>query len=486
MNKLTYPFKEKALLILVLLCPLCVAFLILNSVLFIDAAFLKLPQADDYRLTFIHLMPWFEDRWVFSSLWSDIHPNPIHAIVLIGSAEFENLSFDSLPYFIIFFMLLKWVGYYFSLTIFSENTVNQRVVLLFGIALIVFSFNSTMQYRWNSVGIAQIYHAIGAAYLITLAVFLNSPDRTKNICFLFIIAFFFQLISKQYAAVWLTATFVVVAIYFAVQKGKDDKRLLKFSVVFILVLVLEALFHELLGTKLSNHDEGLGLISFYESWGHRPIELIKYLLVSISSPIINPRLLLLNFNLTEGQIIFLCVNVAILYLISILCCIKNLRYVQYQIALIMIVFTLITIFAGLVYRTTAETQWMQAHVSRYVSFRDISAIAVLWVIINQSFRFKRFEFLGIVLSILVIMQIHYARYNWNYLSGLKSYESTLRQQLVYVGDYLDIQPDASPYEIIEGYETKYKREFSINLGKNSHQVRIIKFWKKNKFNLYNE
>lgn len=97
--------------------------------------------------------------------------------------------------------------------------------------------------------------------------------------------------------------------------------------------------------------------------------------------------------------------------------------------------------------------------------------------------------MGLLLTILVCMQIHYTRYNWNYLNSLETYEATLRQQLIYVGNYLDKVPDANSAQIIKDYESKHKKKFLIYLGqprKNTYQNKTIKFWKKNKLNLYKE
>jgi len=486
-----FPSRKISFVIKLIVAFACLT-LILQAWFFFQVSLIRFPQADDYRLTILHLMPWIEGGWTFKSLWGDVHPNPVHGIYLISSMAWEDLSFTSLPYVIFPFIVAKWWFYQIAIkeSLWLSSTNNFILALL--VAIVVFSFNSTMQYRWNSVAIAQIYHAIGGLYLVLLARILNS-DSLKGWFFLGIAMLFFQLMARQYALPWFLSTVAVLGLSCLFTQKVTLTFVLKFIAVFSLTLMFEAIFNGLIGIE---HNDGNSdsIYSNLEHWFERPPDLIKYLVVAISSPIVNPRFLQLQFGLDENSVLIISFMMSALVVTCVFTCMVNLDKVAYQILLIMFVFSFITIAASTIYRTSEATAWLSGHISRYVSFRDVSTVAVLVVMFLQFLKHRAWQ--TTLLASLIVMafmwlQIEYYRFNWVFVKTQDRYVQNNVAELEYLGEYLLSDRDSNVETIHKDYTSASGKKLFTNIGRsgdlsNNQRLQIIYFWRKNKLNIYRD
>lgn len=465
--------------------------LIINAGFYVFDAFTYTVQADDYRLTQLHIMPWFDGSWQIGSLWGDVHPNPIHGIVLIASASLENMTFASLPVIIIIAMLLKSWGYVAAINATDSRIDVCKPVLVFFLVLVIFSFNATMQYRWNSVGIAQIYHAIGAAYLVGLVYFLKKPSNSNTII-LFVLGFTFQLVARQYSLPWLVASLTVITGAFILRQDKTINTLARFVIVLIAILVLEKITHTLLGVESIASNGSFDWSTLYDNWLSRPAELIKYLAAAIASSAVNLVFLERELGLSTNVVLLIAFGILLLYLLAALICLANIGHPLFKVLLACMLFTSLTIVAGIVYRTDASTTWLQGYIPRYVSFRDISAFAVLWVFAYQWLVGQKRWAAGVTICLVtavVFMQYQYVHYGWRFIPYQQAYEARVQKELRFVGDYLTSIPDASAEEIQAGFEQKYQQKLNLNIGRDSYlngnqRLAIILFWKNKNLNVF--
>lgn len=476
------------------------AFVIYNFLSAIDF-FHYVVRSDDYRLTVYHLMPFYEGGWTFNMLWSDDHPNPLHGLILICSALYDNLSFSFLPYVVFPFMVIKWWAYCKAFRLYNDYAPTDKYIVLgtycfFG--FIVFSIDFSGQYFWNSVAIANIYHAIGAVYLaILLAVF---KTQTKiGFILLTLFAFCFHIIARQYSGPWVIASIIVLILYGLANYRRREETLkyIKLIAALCASLLLEQFFYATIDIELNYNSSSQALIgSINQNWWHRKFELVLFLMGEFASPLVQSHTLTDKLHIPVWMTVGAIVIVNILILLTTIICLINRNDSRYFIPLIMIVFVSITILAGLAHRTDMSTDWLIGHWPRYNVFRNVSIVAVIWVASNQiliSGKSKRLgkTMMGSILSIFLLTQISSFFYHKASLPYKRLAQQERSQQLKHTYEKIRIDPKVGLSEIVSSYEGTYKKPFKLNLGtpaanQQTWKFRVIKFWGENELNVFSE
>lgn len=457
-----------------------------------------LPQADDYRLTVYHIKPFLEDRWTPAMLWGDVHPNPLHGLILIGSTYFENMSFRSLPYLLFPFLLIKWLLINKSLKIATFEPTNSTLIrlafLLFG--FIVFSFNGSQQYLWNSVAIANIYHAMGALFIFLIARNLQPSSKT-NIIALLLFTTAFLICCRQFAAPWVYATIITSLMLVGISKRS---RLIgcKLIAVIFSAMLFEVLFYKMMGIDLHYDSVFTDLfISIQENWGGRIDELFKFSITELAMPILYPWFILEFRSIDRSTLEFGVYIIGGLFAYTFAIAAYRLKdSLSYFLPIVIFAFVGITIVATVVYRTDEHTNWLISHIPRYIVFRNIAVMAIIWILIISVDTHKLIKWLNY--SLLVALTSTLA---WSFsihLDQEKIYKSNrlqaqnnLRQELSFIYSALSNENDIRQDVIIDRYYQKYNKKLALPLGdpdKPHHRWKIetIQFWGDNNLSTFKD
>ena len=457
-----------------------------------------LPQADDYRLTLYHIKPFLDGSWDAKMLWSDVHPNPIHGLILIGSAYFEQMSFASLPYLLFPFLLFKWLLIYTSLNTTTTDSVNpyfkQYAFIVFG--FIIFSFNSIQQYLWNSVAIANIYHAMGALYILLIARFLKSSSLI-NLSLLLLFTTVFLICCRQFAAPWAYAT--LFSSFLLIVISKQHRSIgFKILLAIFIAIICESAFYKVMGIDLHYDSSSSSVItSIVNNWGSRLDELFLFSITELAMPIIYPWYLLRHssvnsITLTTGIFI---ISIAYTYVFSI-SLVRLRSNLSYFIPILILIFVGVTIVATTVFRTNENTDWLINHIPRYSVFRNIAIMAMIWVLVisvelNKIVKWINYSLLLMLTATLAwTFNIHYQteKAAAPYRVAL---QKDLQQELKFVYSEISKNSDLREDVIIERYKEEFKKEFKLQLGKpdtpsQRWKINVIELWGDNNLSIFRE
>lgn len=457
------------------------------------------PQADDYRLTLYHLKPFFDGTWEPKLLWGDVHPNPVHGGFLILSAIYEHMSFSSLPYIAFFFLVLKWLLLSNAFYTAAGNSVSMKLKLyaIIWMGFIFFGFSTPQQYIWNSVAIANIYHAISALFLILLIRPLNGATSVRLVLLL-AIAFSFLIISRQYAVPWVYAACITLALASIADRANFTRIYLKIFSVLVLSLVLEGLFYWAMDINITYKSTFGELASaINENWSGRLGELIKFSLVEMSLPLIYPQWLINNEHFNPIYVKAGVYISSFILIYAALIATLNIKHNKgYLLSVMAIGFTAITILGTIAFRTEANTDWLMSHIPRYTAFRNISIVAVVWILLislQKSFLTKIVHpiFLGWILVVFSYTQYSYVETSLSITKSRLIGHKRVSQQLQFTYNQISTDKEVSPAEIKKRYEKKFNTPFSLVLGtadENNHNWRfeVISIWGDNKLNLFRD
>jgi len=447
------------------------------------------PQADDYRLTLYHIKPFLDGTWQPKQLWSDVHPNPIHGALLIWSSVYERMTFTSLPYIGFLFLLIKWGAFsqVFNHSLDNNISLKARALTILWMGFIIFGFNTPQQYLWNSVVIAHVYHAVSALFLLLLVKSLKNCTFSQ-LTLLLMTTVFFLVTSRQFATPWVYASLAGLIFVSIRDRKKIFTTYGRLIATLLVALLCEAIFYMAMDIDI-----------YYESTLQdlmkRIYDLVKFSFVELSLPIIYPWWLnkLANVNMVyiKAGVVF----VSFLFLYTTLIAALNIRRNNlYLVSLIAFTFTAITILATVAYRTDANTNWLINHIPRYIVFRNIGIIAIIWTLlismnINRVIRITN----GILLSILFLIFVSTQYLHINYESNDQQRRLISQQrvihQLQFTYDQLRSKPKVGQDEIRRLYKQKYNRNYTLAIGNpeiKSHRwkLQVISFWGDNNLNVF--
>jgi len=437
------PYRKLLFNILSAIGILSVLLIVINAATYMSYSFRKVGYNDDFRFAMLHVKPWLDGTWNLNSLWGDVHPNPIHGVILYLSTAVESMKFELLPYLIFPFLILKWFLFTLGHRFVANLTLSQTIFSGLCFALVLFSLNSIDQYTWNSVGIIQIYHALGAGYLLAFLNFVKQQNKVST-TFLIVLSLIFLLTARQFAIPWFAASVVVLFLRKITNAETGDKRsLYTFLAIVISALLVEKTFHIVIQLEFGySVDSGI-INKFLGDWGHRPLELLKYLMVSLTSSLINTYHLK-SIGVSDNLILAICIVFSAVYFSAIVLSIKKIKSLVHVLSLVMLLFPLVTIPAELMYRVSIETEWLMGYVPRYVSFRDIGVLGIIVVMLDTAYRSnaKRISFAltSALLLFITTLHINYAVYRWELLPYVVKYHERLADAVRFVGYHLHTHP----------------------------------------------
>lgn len=460
------------------------------------AFFHTVPQADDYRLTQYHIMPFFDGSWSFKRLWTDVHPNPIHGLILIGSAKWENLSFASLPFLLLPFLFAKWLLAVkaFSVTNPDHQKSSVLIPILCGFGLITFAYNFSGQYYWNSVAIAQIYHTHAAVYILLLALSLARQSWAYPLL-LFVAALLFQLTARQYASPWIIATLPVLLLHSLLNRESWQKPA-SIAVILVAVLLLEKGFLNWFDITLHYSASPLQMLeAINTNWSHRPDELIYHVLAELAYPLINAYNLRFNYDFADRPIEVLMLLAALIMVYCIVNCLLNAKRLDYTIPLILFAYVGLTIIASIAHRTTPDMNWLYGHQPRYDTFRNIAVIATLWVLTVKILQHKRrwlnSSLLIVLISLFCLAQYYQTHYSWD-SSKLRTYNKhETAEQIRFVYQQIQADPEIKQETIIDNYRAQTGKRFRLRIGQSDKPgqrwvLNVIQFWGDNQLSVFRQ
>ena len=458
--------------------------------------FHTVPQADDYRLTLYHIMPFFDGTWTVKRLWTDVHPNPIHGLILIASAKLESLSFASLPIWLLPFLLAKWLLAVAAFYIANPNHRSTDILIAVGcgFALITFAYNFSGQYYWNSVAIAQIYHACAGAYVVLLTLSLASGRAIYPIV-LFVTALLFQLTARQYASPWLIATLPVLLLHGWLNRDRRH-RVILIATLLVAVLLLERLFLNWLDVTLRYSVSLTTLLeALSSSWSHRPMELLYHVLAELAYPLVNAYNLRFNVDLSDRQTELTMLLASVIMIYTIVHCLIKIKHLNYAIPLLLFAYVGLTIVASIAHRTTPDMHWLYGHQPRYDTFRNIAVIATTWVLVinllTHQHRWLPTILLGIWVGLFGFAQFHQTQQAWD-IAQLRT--DTMRrtsEQIRFAYQQLTHNPDITQEAIIDNYQAQTGRRFVLRIGESDKPgqrwvLKVIQFWGENRLAVFHD
>lgn len=476
--------------------------IIAHAMIYYELVFVNYPVADDYRLILFHVKPWLDNTWTFAQLWEDVHPLPLLGIAYLFSLKVDALTFVSWWYLIAFGMLLKWAGFAFLAIRNSSLDFNRSCLLTVGMAICVFSFNTTVHFTWNVLGITEVFHALTAIYLIAFGHFFTRNSRSDFLWFLGF-SLIFQLSFRSLAIFWFAALLVPAGLYMIFDRRAGSGPFLRFSSIIIIALVVDKLFFSYLGLEhYFESRSSTALSDFYNAWSARPVELIFYVAAAATSGFVSLSHLSKS-GWSEYSQSVLCLAYFGVYLWAMIMAAFRSRTSGYRLALAMMLFPMLSLAGILLYRADESTQWYHAAVPRYVLIRQIGTMGFVWVLVQlacegglSKIHRKTASVLSIaVVGMMIGLQYSYAQYEWKSRLGSvqKNNELNLRQ-VVFTGNTISKYSHMNGAQIKwlyeKQYSTPYRAVATINIGDNplntNHKLQTLLLLKQHSLNVFNE